>query len=32
MKNKFYLGAVYAVLVVMPFWCIVIGWFVWRAR
>lgn len=32
MKNKIFSGAVNAVLVVLPFWCIVIGWLVWRAR
>lgn len=30
--NKFFIGAIHATLVVLPFWCIVIGWLVWRAR
>jgi hypothetical protein len=30
--NKFFSGFVSAVLVVAPFWCIVIAWLVWRGR
>lgn len=30
--NKVFQAAVNAILVVAPFWCIVIAWLVWRGR
>jgi hypothetical protein len=29
---KFFEGLINGCLVVLPFWCIVIGWLVWRFR
>ena len=31
-RNPFFVGLLNAILVVLPFWCIVIGWLVWRGR
>ena len=31
-QNKFGRALVNAFLVVLPFWCIVISWLVWRSR